>query len=149
MRFPRLVRNWVIVVLSSGCGGSGHGSPTEGCLGPFALPATPCSRQLGSERLGPEALAVTRSPPKSKLSNFTVTFMAHGVSSPSRGALKQSGNGHGAQAYLRSEERPPGKATAPNSDLTGPSSSAPEGDGRSSNLSLSLSLCRCVGLVAG
>ena len=51
--------------------------------------------------------------------------MAHGVSSPSRGALKQSGNGHGAQAYLRSEERPPGKATAPNSDLTGPSSSAP------------------------
>ena len=105
-------------------------------------------RNFPRKHLGPEALAVTRSPPKSKLSNFTVTFMAHGVSSLPRGALKQSGNGHGAQAYPRSEERPPGKATAPNSDLTGPSSSAPRRrrqvdlsqNGYSLSLSLSLSL---------
>ena len=70
-----------------------------------------------------------------------------GVSFPSRGALKQSGNGHGTQAYPRSEERPPGKATAPNSDLTGPSSSVPQRrrqvdlsqNGYSLSLSLSLS----------
>ena len=121
-------------------------------------------RALPRKHLGLEALAVTRSPPKSKLSNFTVTFMAHGVSSPSRGALKQSGNGHGAQAYPRSEERPPGKATAPNSDLTGPSSSVPQRrrqvdlsqNGYSLSLSLSLSvrtyiyiyICMCVYLLA-
>ena len=35
-------------------------------------------RALPRSHLGPEALAVTRSPPGSKLSNFTFTFMAHG-----------------------------------------------------------------------
>ena len=73
-----------------------------------------------------------------------------GVSFPSRGALKQSGNGHGTQAYPRSEERPPGKATAPNSDLTGPSSSVPQRrrqvdlsqNGYFVSLSLSLSFFR-------
>ena len=65
---------------------------------------------------------------------------------PPSGALKQSGNGHKAQAYLRSEERPPGRATAPNSDLTGPSSSAPRRR-RQVDLSLSLSLALSLSLI--